>query len=298
MTDADYLDAVLRDQTLVPGGPELTELHRQREHVESVIAQKLGHACPTVRWGGSKAKNTMIKDAYDLDLPTYFDCDERGAGESLEEIYNTVADAMVDDYYIERRRSAIRLRKKDPERFQEDTHIDLVPGRFFDESKSDVWLYQHAAEKCRMKTNPDVHIEHIRDSGVRPAIRLGKLWNVREGVRMKTFVLELAIVEILKFRKTAALSAQFRHVLEEFRDNVDNLIVVDPANGNNDLTAALSAVKPLLVFAAGNTLTKLESEGWQGVSGELKDENRAKVALRAAAAVPEAARYKPWCGGQ
>src|SRR5262245_45218534 len=132
MTDDEYLDAVLREQTLVPGGPELTELQRQRENVERIINEKLGHAKPTIRWGGSKAKGTMNLESYDLDLPTYFAHDETGAGETLEEIYNNVADAMSDDYYVERRRSALRLRRKESDRYQEDTHIDLVPGRFFD----------------------------------------------------------------------------------------------------------------------------------------------------------------------
>ena len=290
MTDYEYLDAVLRGQILVPGGPELTELERQRKNVVEVLDKKLGSAKPTVRKGGSWAKGTMNLEVYDLDLPTYFAHDEDGAGETLEEIYNTVADAMSEDYFVERRRSALRLRDKDG---QADTHIDLVPGRFFDATDGDAWIYQNNADKCRLKTNLDVHVEHIRDSGVRPAIRLTKLWNVREGVGMKTFVLELLVVDLLKQRKSSSLTSQLRYVFEQFRDHADSLSVTDPANGNNDLTPALAHVKPRLVLAAQQTLAKIDKDGWQSTFGPVSVEDKRAAAVRVAAAVPVAAQYRP-----
>ena len=294
MTDNEYLEAVLRDQTLVPGGQELTELEEQRRNVEGILSRELSHANPYVRKGGSLAKGTMNRDVYDLDLPTYFAHDENGAGETLEEIYNTVADALLKDYSVERRRSALRLRDKDA---QKDTHVDLVPGRYFDATMGDAWIYQHNAEKCRLKTNLDVHIDHIRDSGVRPTIRLTKLWNIREGVKLKTFVLELLVVDLLKQRKGSALTTQLRWLLEQFRDGADALRVVDPANLNNDLTPALTAVKHALVLAAANTLRKIDKEGWQTVFGQVVSVDRASAAIRIASAVPAASQYRPHgCG--
>jgi hypothetical protein len=293
MTDNEYLDAVLRDQTLVPGGTELTALERQRKNVVAVLEKKLGSAKPTVRKGGSWAKGTMNLEVYDLDLPTYFAYDENGAGETLEEIYNTVADAFTEDYFVERRRSALRLREKDD---QVDTHIDLVPGRFFDATEGDAWIYQNSADKCRLKTNLDVHIDHIRDSGVRSAIRLAKLWNVREGVNMKTFVLELLVVDLLKQRKNSSLTSQLRHVFQQFRDHADSLSVSDPANGNNDLTPALAHVKSRLMLAARQVLATIERDGWQSVFGPVRSEDKRTAAARVAAAVPAATHYRPHAG--
>ncbi len=290
MTDNEYLDAVLQDQTLVPGGPELTALERQRKNVMAVLGKKLTNTYPTVRNGGSLAKRTMNLEVYDLDLPTYFAHDDDGAGETLEEIYNTVADAMSEDYIVERRRSALRLREKDGEA---DTHIDLVPGRFFDETEGEAWIYQNNADKCRLKTYLDVHIEHIRDSGDVPAIRLAKLWNVREGVGMKTFVLELLVVDLLKQRKGSSLTTQLRYVLEQFRDAADGLSVTDPANGNNDLTPALAAVKARLVTAARETLARVDKDGWQAVFGPVAETDKRAAAIRVAATVPAAQQYRP-----
>ena len=290
MTDNEYLEAILRDQTLVPGGPELTELERQRKNVMAVLAKKLTDAKPTVRKGGSLAKGTMNVEVYDLDLPTYFAHDDDGAGETLEEIYKTVADAMSADYIVERRRSALRLREKDGDA---DTHIDLVPGRFFDETESDAWIYQNNADKCRLKTNLDVHIDHIRDSGVVPAIRLAKLWNVREGVGLKTFVLELLVVDLLKQRKGTSPTTQLLYVLDQFRDAADSLSVTDPANGNNDLTPALAAVKARLIIAARETLARIDKLGWQAVFGPVAETDKRAAAIRVAATVPAAQQYRP-----
>jgi hypothetical protein len=291
--DDNYLEAVLLDQMLVPGGPELTELEKQRRNVTRLLERELGHANPEVRKGGSLAKGTMNREVYDLDLPTYFAYNETGAGETLEEMYNSVAGAVSTEYSVERRRSALRLRSKDG---KDDTHVDLVPGRYFDATETDTWIYQHNAEKCRLKTNLDVHIGHIRDSGVRPAIRLGKLWNIRESVGLKTFVLELLIVDILVRHKGTPLSGQLRRVLEQFRDHADSLSVVDPANGNNDLTPALMKVKDALVLAARITLYKVDNEGWEAVFGSVESVDRQSAAIHIAGTVPTASRYRPHAG--
>jgi tRNA nucleotidyltransferase (CCA-adding enzyme) len=292
MTPTEYLEAVLREQTLVPGGPELKELQKQHDNVERILEKKFEDSPPTIYKGGSRAKQTMIREAYDLDLPTYFGQDDTSAGETLEEIFNNVAVALEDDYYVERRRSALRLKSKDS---IDDTHIDVVPGRFFDDDSGAAWIYQHQAEKCRLKTNLHTHIVHIRDSGFRQVIRLAKLWNLRENVGMKTFVLELLAVKLLDEEKDMSLPAQFQYLLEQFRDNADNLTVVDPANENNDLTPALDAVRSKLSYAADATLQRLEQDGWGAVFGEVEnEEERKQAAARVKAAVPAEQQYQPW----
>lgn len=296
MTATEYLQAVLREQTLAPGGPELTELQEQHDNVERILRQKFKDSPPTIYKGGSRAKQTMIKEAYDLDLPTYFGPDDTSAGETLEEIFNNVATALEDEYYVERRRSALRLKSKDS---IDDTHIDVVPGRFFDDKSGDAWIYQHLAEKRRLKTNLKTHIVHIRDSGRRAVIRLAKLWNLREGVGMKTFVLELLAVKLLEDKENATLPAQFQYLLEQFRDDADNLTVVDPANQNNDLTPALDAVRSRLSYAARATLQRLEKDGWSAVFGEVENEDeRKQAAARVVAATPAAQQYQPWSSDQ
>ena len=49
---------------------------------------------PTIRYGGSKAKGTMIKEAYDLDMTCYFGHDDTRAGQTLEDIYGNTRKAL------------------------------------------------------------------------------------------------------------------------------------------------------------------------------------------------------------
>ncbi len=246
------------------------------------------------------AKGTMIREAYDGDMTCYFPHDETEAGDNLKEIYENVARILTEKFEVERKKSALRV--KDPSTmtsmgFAADLHIDVVPGRFTSEEKTDVFLHQVNSEKGRLKTNLQVHIDHIRKSGVRPAIRLIKLWNVRNGIGAKTFVLELLVVKLLDGRREVRLSAQLEHVWKELRDNAEELIVEDPANpSGNDLTPLLEEIRDRLSSVAAVTLEQIESVGWEAVFGPIEDEGTdddRKEALKAAAA-SVAKPTKPW----
>src|SRR5688572_8310044 len=67
--------------------PELTELEREHASVTRILEEKYADSPPTIYKGGSRAKQTMIKEAYDRDLPTYFGPDNTSAGASLEDIF-------------------------------------------------------------------------------------------------------------------------------------------------------------------------------------------------------------------
>jgi hypothetical protein len=298
MTTNEYLKQILSSQNLAEGSDELKALQEHRADVEKLLRDNFAACSPTIRYGGSKAKGTMNRESYDLDLICYFPNDDTAAGETLENIYNNVGDALKKKYVVERKTSVLRIKNADPANYGVDFHIDVVPGRYTDDAKSDAFLYQSGAEKKRLKTNLDTHIKHIRDSGVTDAIRLVKLWKVRNGIVLKNFVLELAVIELLKDKKRSDLAAQLEHVWTEFRDNIDDLSVKDPANPEgNDLSAAFSdSVKANLGAVARRTLDLIKTSGWEAVFGpvEHKSEAEKAAALRriaAAVAVPT----KPWC---
>jgi hypothetical protein len=186
MTPNDYLAKILEKQTFDDDEPELKDLRRRRKEIEGVLRTHFSGSSPSIRWGGSMAKETMIRESYDGDMTSYFPHDEDGAGSTLEEIYDNTAEVLGKEYVVERKRSALRVRDpstKASKGFAEDLHIDVVPGRFTGEDGDDVFLHCTTGDKQRLKTNLQVHIDHIRDSGVRDAIRLMKLWNVRKGGR-------------------------------------------------------------------------------------------------------------------
>ncbi len=273
MTDEEYLKKILEAQSLDPDGKEMKELRSRRDDAESRLRKEFGSG-PSIRYGGSKAKGTMNKESYDLDVICYFDNDDTSAGDTLQVIYESVADVFEGDYLIERKPSAIRLKSRSSDNWAEDYHTDIVPGRFVDDERTDVFLYRSSGEKGRQKTNLDVHINHVKGSGVIDAIRLLKLWRKRNNLSIRHFVLELLAIDLLKTKKNLPLTDQMIHFWTEVRDNVEEMTVEDPANPyGNDLSELFNAmVKYELSSMAQTTLKIIENDGWKKVFGELPEE--------------------------
>jgi hypothetical protein len=291
MTPNEYMAEILEQQTLDEDGPELKALRAKRDEVEDVLREKLGSG-PVIKYGGSKAKGTMVLVSYDLDLLCYFAHDEDEAGDTLEELYESVATILEDaGYKVDRRRSAIRVKSSDGI----DFHVDVVPGRYVDDAQDDVFLHQNEGDKERLKTNPDVHIDHVKDSGCIDEIRLTKIWRERESLHVKTFVLELAVIEILA-EVAGDLEDRIRELFEAFRDRIDEVTVCDPANGNNDLTSLFDeTVRAELSDGAKRALKAIDAGNWEDVFGPVESAGKSsrKDALRRAVttiSVPT----KPW----
>lgn len=290
MTDKEYLEAVLKNQDLKDDSPELKDLQQERANVEKLLRAGFPECSPTIRYGGSKAKNTLIKENYDLDIASYFPHDDTSAGETLKDIYDNTEKVLAGKYNVVRKRTALRLRsKKDV-----DFHIDVVPGRFTDDDKSDCFLHQEGSDKDRLKTNLDVHIEHIRDSGFVPAIRVLKLWKTRKALDVKQFAFELLIVKLLD-GTDKSLPEQVKYVWTELRDRAEPVVIEDPANPTgNDLSDLLNeTVWAELSAVAKSTLATLENDGWEAIFGKVSSgDDKAEKAQRAAARVITPSR--PW----
>lgn len=292
MTNTEYLQGVLKAQDLADDSTELKEIIERRQHVEQLLRAGFKDGAPTIRYGGSKAKGTLIREAYDLDVVCYFPSGNNVAGDSLEEIYNNVAAVLEKEYSVDRKRSSLRLRSAKAV----DFHIDVIPGRYTDEDKKDCFLYQKDADKCRLKTNLDVHIAHVHDSGILDALRLLKLWKVRKALPVKQFAFELLVIKLLAESKQKALPEQLNIVWAALRDAGKPLAVEDPANpGGNDLTSLLAEpVWSVLRSAASETLTQIDALGWTSVFGKLESSTGDKRTQVAAAVASVIHPTKPW----
>ena len=288
----DYLKEILQQQTLDEDGDELKALRAKKEEIEQVLRRVFG-ASPVIKYGGSKAKGTMVLVSYDLDLLCYFPHDEDDAGDTLEQLYESVATALeAAGYKVDRRRSALRVMSKEGD----DFHVDVVPGRYVDKEQEDVFLHQNEGKKARLKTNPSVHIDHVKDSGCVDEIRLVKIWRERESLHIKTFVLELAVIEILA-DFTGDREERMRELFEAFRDRVDEFSVSDPANGNNDLAPLFDeTVRAELAHGAKVALDAINADNWSAVFGPVESGNgksgRTGTLRRAVAGV--SVPTKPW----
>ncbi|MCK6533073.1 MAG: nucleotidyltransferase [Polyangiaceae bacterium] len=291
MTPNEYLSKILDEQTLAEDSDELKQLRERRQDVEDLLRADFGSS-PTIRYGGSKSKGTMIKEAYDLDVICYFPRDDDDAGGTLESIFENVKKSLAKKYIVVPKTSAIRLQGQN----YQDFHVDVVPGRFVDDNKEDAFLHRTTGEKKRLKTNLDLHIEHVKDSGVVSSIRLVKLWRIRRGLSIKHFALELLTIEVLKGKKSKSVDAQLEYLWQKLRDEVESIKIEDPANpSGNDLAELLNdAVRQELSTAASSTLAAIDRDGWEGVFGKLATTSEKKAAvIEAARAV--SAPSRPWC---
>lgn len=297
MTTKEYLESVLDAQTFADDDQEIKDLRQNRDEVKDCLLEVFGSPKPSIKWAGSMSKRTMIRDSYDGDVTCYFEHGDTQAGETLEEIYAAVRDALRKDYVVQEKRTALRVLSNQPGSKGEPLHVDVVPGRYVDEDKNDVFLHCNGADKERLKTNLDVHIAHVRDSGVRPAIRLVKLWKFQNGLsHAKTFVIELLVIDLLKNKKSKSLEDQLLHVWTEFRDNASDLTVKDPANPEgNDLSDALDACRDDLARVAKRTLQTIEDGDWEDVFGpvEKKSAEATRAAVRSTVARVETPN-RPW----
>ncbi len=291
MTNYTYLQSVLDAQVVGDDGQEMKNLRAARAEVEGLINIHFSGSSPTIRYGGSKAKGTMNLIDYDLDIICYFPRGDTPAGKTIEEIYGNVKAALEKKYSVVPRTTALRIRDS-----KRDLHIDVVPGRFIDDTKTYAFVHQNGGDKSWLQTNLDEHVDYIRDSGCVPEIRLAKLWRHCAGVSVRTFPLELLVIKILKSSNVAGLENRFMRVLEEFRDNSRGLSIKDPANEGNDLSGALNAsVCAALWAAAAATLRTVANGGWEAVFDKVmaSTETVRSAALRTAI-VTNPSRTQPW----
>ena len=89
MTADEYLREVLDSQALGDDSDEVKALQKHRADVEKLIRDNFKDTALTIRYAGSKAKGTMNKESYDLDIISYVSSGDNTAGETLEDIYES-----------------------------------------------------------------------------------------------------------------------------------------------------------------------------------------------------------------
>lgn len=294
MSDDQYLLDLLASQKLDESSTEWKELDDEADAIEDIIRAAYPNSTIMFTHGGSRAKRTIIREDYDLDEVLYFQNGDTAAGEKLEKIYEAIAKLLAKHYNVRRKRSALRLSMKDGR----DLKVDVVPGRYVDQTQTDVFIHQNDDDKERLKTNIVTHVAHVRDSGCTDVIMLTKLWRTRDGIAIKTFPLELLVIEVLSSDNSGSLDDRFRRVLTAFRDNIDDLFIEDPANPTgNDLSHALTdKIRNALSKVAGDTLAAADDHGWEHVFGKIENRQASvpRIQIVRAAAASIAVPTRPW----
>jgi len=279
------LQKILLSQDLTPEQERTLQSHKTE--VTNFLRSEFGND-PVIKYAGSHEKGTMIRENYDLDIVCYFpNTDTR----SLKEIREDVSNHLKSKYLIEEKASAERISDLKGVSVPSGYHIDVVPGRFI-EGTNDVFLHVAHGEKERIQTNLKTHINHIANSGCVPIIRLVKVWANRNRLNIKTFILELFVVEILSGSQNKSnLRESFLKVMEAMKDKFGNVQLVDPANTNNIVSQSINFSDKIMINSAGekafNLLNRSEKiSDWENIFGE------AQTSLSSSSGfTPQA----PWC---
>ncbi len=254
MTNQEYLESLLNSQRL--SKTELDNLQTLRARIEAVLGSLSGS--PRFYYAGSYGKDTIIRENYDLDVVAYWPSD---CSYTLKDIFYGVGEVLKRQWtYVNPKTVAWEIP------FQGGFHIDVVPGRAIDSTFKYANLYRRDKDSS-LKTSIKVHIDTVRDSGRREAIRLMKLWKVRKKVPFKTFILELMTIEGCKGKSLSELEPQLNDAFQYIRDNIVNARVVDPANTNNVISDDISTADKLTIKAAARAA--IDARSWRDVFENL-----------------------------
>jgi len=293
MTVNEFLEKLLKSQKLTQ--QMLDNLSGCRDEVELFLREKFGQE-PTIIYGGSKAKGTMIKENYDLDLVCYFphDCER-----NIEEIYKDVGDKLKEKYWVTPKTSALRIQKVGDDKTNIDYHIDVVPGRFINDKEQDTFLYVAYGGGSRKQTNLEKHREFISISGCVHIIKLGKLWKVRNHINLRTFLLELLVVKCLEGSTVKDdLQRSFKKILEYLRDNISNIKLEDPANTNNIVSENWSEAERAVISSKAKESLEIIDEDvdkpdkWREIFKEPKSDKHISAS---SIVITKERLSKPWC---
>jgi tRNA nucleotidyltransferase (CCA-adding enzyme) len=191
------------------------------------------------RWGnqyikkiipsGSYVKGTAIKGTADIDLMISF---KNQAPFTLKEIYESLYDFLSQSYSAKKQNVSVGV-------VFQGTKVDLVPAKKQPNvthphsiyvSKQDTWT----------KTNVNKHINLIKNSPHRNAIKLLKIWCKLNELDFPSFVLEMTVLEALKKKRALGIDKKFISILKYIIEEFENAKIYDPANTNNNISDTIS----------------------------------------------------------
>ncbi len=196
---------------------------------------------------GSYAKHTAINIKFDIDLFIPF---KKGSFASLEEMYEDIYDFFTnsDRFFDPQLSQCKRQRTSIGMKFyieDEEIDMDVVPGREIEIDEyvktGNVNLFDSKGDQRSIKTNVKKHIELISGKNVeRSIIRLLKVWKYRNGIDIRSFLIELFVLKAFGNIKTGNLWDKLEAVFCFIKDNIKTIKLVDPANTNNVVTDTLT----------------------------------------------------------
>jgi hypothetical protein len=274
-----YTDAQLRvwdDRRLRVGRDKRNELLKQAkgliEKLENAIPASSPFKVVRFRRAGSLMKATALypraDTGIDADIAVYLDV-SNASDWDLATLHTTLREIAIGVYP-----------NKSPEDFWQQPHtmgmefiasglqIDLVPLIAIDGDSAKGWMVNSLGQRAHLADIP-AHIEFVRtlanaDPLYRPLVRMAKRWRNEAELRkaLGSFPIELILAEI-HAKQEAGLHRFFLYLAQtelteailsghaSAPDNSDAVVILDPANRDNNVTAWVTDLQRKEIVSAG-----------------------------------------------
>jgi hypothetical protein len=227
-TSEQYLSSLVKSQE--PLGRQMENLETLSNRIGQFIKKRLKDDV-SLYYGGSKARNTLLRQIPDLNIGIYW---PENSDKTLEEIHSLVGKALKKKWG-----------KTTPKNigwevmYKTDFFFTVIPGMIINEKTQTTIFYWKSAEEL-IETSLKFQDEYIKDNDRGNIIRLLKLWKLRKGVPINSFIIELMCINACKGIKRTEIEKQASRMFNYLYENIDRINVYDPANEGNLVSDIMS----------------------------------------------------------
>lgn len=273
MTNHDYLKTVL-DEEKIDHTVEETKTTRA-EIKDFLIKHYQDSKTISHKYAGSIAKGTAVNCGYDIDIGILFNNEDF---KTLKDMFDDVKKTLENEYGKANTREqnvSIRVELNNHE-------IDVVPGQRISNNETNINLYINRDDNNRLKSNLHTHVDEIKNFEELETIKLLKIWKIRKGFKFKSFGLELMTKKAFKDQNLSGLDNKFKYMMNYIVDNIDEIVIIDPANSNNNIADTIKTThKEQIKKYAKRALKCIENNSWKTIfddsDGQCLNENDKKA---------------------
>ena len=217
-TNEQYLKKLVEDQE--PLGKQVENLNTLSNRLGQFI-QKRFKDQTILYYGGSKERNTLLRERPDLNIGIFWseNCDK-----TLEEIHALVGKSLKKKWS-----KTIAKNIGWEVMYKEDFYFSVIPGMIAN-SETQMALFYWESEEELIETSLKLQDEYVKENDRGNIVRLLKLWKLRKKVPISDFVLELMCINACKGINRNEIEKQASRMFNYFHENIDKTNVYDPIN--------------------------------------------------------------------
>lgn len=265
-----YLWDVVKSHWFYANSYEVRFFRKKRDQLKDRLTAELNeYLCGKIQQSGSMYKGTAICKSYDVDLIVPFRKDVgtlKGMRKKLSDVISDMADESFSLKKIRGQKVSIGLFYKNF--WGRKCSIDVVPGREYSigsyKKTGSLSLYD-SFKKTWTRTNIRAQKSAL-ESGhpcTKELVKLFKIMKLTQQLRKpKSFFLEVMVTKALKNYPSSNrydLASPLEHIMKFLIRNLPNMILVDPGNPKNNLTAQFSMTdRQKFIELIKKTLTALQ----------------------------------------